>query len=168
MHILTISGSPRAESSNTELLQHLPQISSEHIFLHTDLPANLPLFTPPLDKAPWPESVLLLRQQVATADAVIFCTPEYIHNMPAVLKNCLEWLTSSGELMYKLVLAITYTPAPPRGEKAMQSLLWSLVALEARVASSLSLYQSELKVVNEKIEGDLDTIEMLTEALRLL
>lgn len=144
MHILTISGSPRAESSNTMLLQQLPQISPNHSFVHTDVLASLPLFTPALDRAPWPEPVLMLRQQVSSADAVIFCTPEYIHNIPAVLKNCLEWLTSSGELMHKKVLAMTYTPAPPRGDKAMQSLLWSLGALEARIVASLPLYQTEV------------------------
>jgi len=110
----------------------------------------------------------MLRQQVSSADAVIFCTPEYIHNIPAVLKNCLEWLTSSGELMHKKVLAMTYTPAPPRGEKAMQSLLWSLGALEARIIASLPLYQTEVQVVNKEIQGDIETIEMITEAFRLL
>lgn len=164
--ILTISGSSSLSSTNTDLLlalakkfQHIP-IQHQHLIL--------PLFSADNDQAPFPESVLAFRQAVAEADGLIISAPEYIHNIPAILKNALEWLTTSGELQAKRVLALTYTPHPPRGEKAMQSLLWSLQALEARVVGQLALYQTELKVENGELIGEEEVLEMVREAVGLL
>jgi len=117
------------------------------------------------DKAPFAKTVFEWRKAVKDADAVVIATPEYIHNIPALLKNALEWLTSSGELFEKHVLAITFTPHKPRGEKAMQALLNTLIALKARVVGQLDLYQNEVgfnedgKIVNDEI------IELLSVAI---
>jgi len=166
LKILSVSGSTRKESSNTKLL--------EAIHKHFGLKGNvysglleLPLFDPAIDVHPWPSSILAWRTAVRDADAVIISTPVYLFNFPAVLKNALEWLTTSGELDGKPLLAITYTPYPPRGEKAMQSLLWSLTALNARVVASLPLYKTELEINDlGELKGD-DSIELLEEALNL-
>ena len=104
------------------------------------------------------------------SDAVIITTPEYIHNLPALLKNALEWLTTSGELAQKRVLAMTFTPHSPRGEKAMQSLLWSLQALDANVVVQLPLYQNEIEFEFDKTEAIIENkeAEILMEAINLL
>ena len=102
------------------------------------------------------------------SDAVIICTPEYIHNLPALLKNALEWITKSGELVGKKVLALTFSPNPPRGEKAMQSLIWSLQALDARIVAQLPLYQNEMEFDEEGNLVENMQVEMLREAINLL
>jgi hypothetical protein len=43
----------------------------------------------------------------------------------------------------KPVLPITFTPQAPRGEKTMQSLTWTLQALDAKIVTQLPLYQQE-------------------------
>lgn len=129
---------------------------------------SLPLFQAEQDKHPWPKEVHQWRTAVANADALIISTPAYLYNLPAVLKNGLEWLTTSGELLQKPTLAITLTPHPPRGEKAMQSLLWSLQALEARVVGQLPLYLSEIIVENEQMELGKEIEELLRESILLL
>lgn len=144
MNILTISGSSRVDSSNIRLLNALSSLAPMHQFNYYSGIHQLPLFQAELDHSPWPAIVLEWREQVNEADALIICTPEYIHNLPASIKNALEWVTSSGELRGKRVLPITFTPHEPRGEKAMQSLLWSLQALDAQVVGQLSLYQNEV------------------------
>ena len=100
----------------------------------------------------------LLKTQVAEADAVITSTPEYRHNILAVLKNALEWMTESGELHEKSVLPITFTPAPPHGEYAMKSLLQSLNASKARIVAELSLYRNGFAFENEQISFSKRTI----------
>ncbi|MGB1317922.1 MAG: NADPH-dependent FMN reductase, partial [Flavobacteriales bacterium] len=109
-----------------------------------------------------------LRTKLANSDAVIISTPEYIHNIPAVLKNALEWITESGELHEKPVLAITFTPAAPRGEFAMKSLLQSLSALNAKVVAELPLYRNELPLANGSLNEQSEQYELLAEALTLL
>lgn len=166
MKILTISGSTREESSNSKLLSHLRSLSTKLDFQNTSLPKRLPIFQSQLDTNPLPSAVTHWRIQLSKVDGVIICIPEYIHNMPALIKNALEWITSSGELTGKKVLAITFTPQEPRGEKAMQSLLWSLKALDANVVASLPLYQSEISYSSSnEIEGE--GVELLKEALAL-
>jgi chromate reductase len=167
MNILTVSGSTREESSNTKLLLHLDdvELSERFIFQLSSLPQNLPLFQAQLDANPLPGNVVKWRNQLSNSDGLVICIPEYIHNMPALIKNALEWVTSSGELAGKKVLAITLTPHEPRGEKAMQSLLWSLKALDANVIVSLPLYQSEISYVSNEMKGE--GVELLKEALSL-
>lgn len=166
MKILTISGSARAESSNTELLSHLYSLSSQLIFTHTEVVNDLPLFKDDQAGSHIPSSVRTWRKMLAEAEGVIIYIPEYIYNVPAMIKNALEWATSSGEFAGKKVLAITFTPHEPRGEKAMQSLLWSLQALDANVIASLSLYKTEVSYTpNGEIIGV--GAELLKEALNL-
>ena len=88
--------------------------------------------------------------------------------MPALMKNALEWLASSGELAGKAVLPITFTPHPPRGEKAMQSLTWSLQALDTKVVTQLALYQKEIKFNDNGIVADEEVLGILKEAIDLL
>lgn len=168
MNILTISGSTRTDSANSKLLAALPSFVPNHSFSTFSQIAELPLFQAETDKHPWPKEVLQWRAVMQTVDALIISTPEYLHNLPALIKNALEWVTSSGELANKRVLAITFTPHPPRGEKAMQSLLWSLQALNANVIAQLPLYQNEIAFDNQ---GELiknEATEILKEAIDLL
>jgi len=167
--ILTISGSDRADSSNTLLLSSLHTLGlKDYHFNSVDI-GTLPMYRVSLDKNPLPQTAVSFRKLVAKADAVIISTPEYIHNIPARLKNALEWLTTSGELVHKTILPVTYTPSAPRGEKAMQSLIWSLTALEAKVVTSLSLYQNEISVdKNRNMVGNEIELNILKEAIKLL
>lgn len=168
MKILTVSGSASRSSANTGMLIALANLSEEHTFMQAELLTSLPVYSPELDVAPWPPVVLTWRLQVRAADAVIISTPAYLHNMPAVLKNALEWLTTSGELDGKRTLALTYTPHPPRGVEAMTSLLWSLKALNANIVAQCRLYQNELQLNSlTQLEGE-ESVTLLKECIQLL
>lgn len=169
MKVVTLSGSSRSNSSNTRLLAAIAKRFSKYEFQPYNALDQIPLFRAEDDKHPWPIEVVDFRKVVGSADAIIICTPEYIHNLPALLKNAMEWLASSGEFVGKPVLPITYTPNDPRGERAMQSMLWSLEALDARVVASMPLYQTELKVGdNLEINASEDVLEMLDAGVELL
>ncbi|MDZ8079584.1 MAG: NAD(P)H-dependent oxidoreductase [Nostoc sp. DcaGUA01] len=45
-------------------------------------------------------------------------TPEYAYGMPGVLKNALDWLVLSGELVNKPVATISASPSEFGGSKA--------------------------------------------------
>ncbi|NJB85594.1 NAD(P)H-dependent FMN reductase [Lewinella marina] len=164
---LTVSGSPHPDSANSRLLASLATLTSTPVRSATPLD-SLPIFQPARDQSPWPEPVINWRKDWAGAKAVIISTPAYLDNLPGVLKNALDWLTTSGVATGKPVLALTFCPHPPRGEHALQSLLWSLQALDCRVVAQLPCFQNE--VAFDEGGGILpgDTREMLTEALRLL
>ena len=164
--LLTVSGSARPDSANVRLLRALPTLFPERVIQHSTVPERLPLFTEPAQAQPTP-AVVAWRTQVRMAQGVVFCTPAYLHNLPALLKNALEWLTAGGELAGKPCLALTLTPHAPRGERAMRALVWSLQALDARVVAELPLYRDEVQLTEAGIAGE-DARAMLREAVGLL
>ena len=73
---------------------------------------ELPHFNPDLDEegAAAPAPVAALRALLIDADAVLISSPEYAHGVPGVLKNMLDWLVSTGELVDKPVALLNASP----------------------------------------------------------
>ncbi|MBP9152300.1 MAG: NAD(P)H-dependent oxidoreductase [Flavobacteriales bacterium] len=167
--ILAISGSASENSSNVALLHVIKNSfkDSYQVEVFEGL-QHFPLFSPQMQEAGVPDLVMRLRTKVAESDAIIISTPEYLHNIPAALKNALEWMTISGELADKPVLAISFTPAPPRGEHAMSSLLQSLKASKAKIVAELPLYRSQMVNREGNIQLNAEHKMLLVEALLLL
>lgn len=167
MQIIAISGSARPDSSNYKLLRAIAKHKPAWAVGISRLPEKLPLFRAQDDSNPLPATVIAWRNALAAADGLIISSPEYAHNIPAMVKNALEWLVSSGELSDKRVLPIILTPHAPRGEKAMQSLCWTLKSMNARILAQLPLYQDQIEW-NENsqiIPGE--SLDMLDAALNL-
>jgi NAD(P)H-dependent FMN reductase len=166
MKIVTLCGSARPDSSNRKLLTILEDLWPEVEFTHANI-HELPLFADLPDRV-IPAVINEFKGLVAGAGAVVVTTPEYAHNLPAALKNALEWLVAGGELAATPTLAITLTPHPPRGEKAMTSLVWTLRALDARVVAELPLFRDDLSYTSTGKLADCAAREMLMGAYELL
>jgi chromate reductase, NAD(P)H dehydrogenase (quinone) len=169
MNILAISGSASLHSSNAAFLHALASILTKRfkIEVYQGL-RDLPLFRPEDLEGALPEKVVALKSKINQSDAVVICTPEYTHNIPAVLKNGLEWITASGELERKRVIALTFTPHEPRGKWAMESLLNSLQTMNAIILVQMPLYRNEVMIKGQEILLSDDYIYMLEEAFSLL
>lgn len=169
MRILAISGSASEKSSNTELLAAIQSSFSDDYDIEIfDRLRNFPLFRPEDLKNSIPKLIQVFKQKIVEADAIIICTPEYTHNIPAALKNAIEWITASGELDNKKVLPITFTPLEPRGEFAMQSLLNSLKTMNAGIVTQMPLYKSEVDISEKGIELTDEYRFLIGEGLKLL
>ena len=132
--ILAISGSLRSISSNTNILQGLINLAPEDTMIEIyEGIGNLPHFNPEIDDERELLSVQDWRSQLKQANAVIFCTPEYAHGVPGVLKNALDWIVSSSEFMYKPTAVISASPSPDGGEKANASLVQTLKMMMADI-----------------------------------
>jgi len=169
MRILAISGSASNKSSNTELLNAVREYFSKeyNIEVFNQL-REFPLFRPEDLEKEIPKLIQEFKQKIVGADAIIICTPEYTHNIPAVLKNAIEWITASGELADKKVLPITFTPHEPRGEYAMQSLLNSLKTMNANVVTQMPLYKTEIEFNDHGIQLNDEYRFLIGEGLKLL
>ena len=92
MKVLGISGSLRSGSHNTRLLgaaaEHLPQGVELEVW---DGLRAVPPYDEDADREPAPAPVAALRDAIASADAVLFATPEYNGSVPGQLKNALDW-----------------------------------------------------------------------------
>ena len=117
--VLLISGSLRAESTNAAALRTAAALAEDGVeTVLYDGMAGLPHFNPDDDAegaTPHP-AVAELREHIAHADAILFCTPEYAGALPGALKNLLEWTIGDGGTYGKPVAWINVSgPAAPTG-----------------------------------------------------
>jgi NAD(P)H-dependent FMN reductase len=140
--ILLVTGSTRSGSTNTAALRTVqamaaapetaapgttapattaaPQTAAVTAVLYEEM-AGLPAFNPDDDHEPLPTAVARLRQEIAAADAVVFCTPEYAGGLPGSFKNLLDWTVGGGEI-YRKPVAWINVAAEGRGNGAQESL----------------------------------------------
>ena len=142
MRILGLSGSLRAASSNTAVLQGMitPDLPNLEFELFSQL-SELPHFNPDLDVEPEPSPVQNFRSELRRPQAVVISTPEYAHSLPGPLKNALDWIVRSGELYEKPVAIVNPSP---RSAYAQAALVEVLRAMGAKVIdeAAVTLYPS--------------------------
>jgi len=162
LRILAINGSTLADSSNKRLLEYL----KDHHFKEDDFRIysaidKLPHFSPSLDKEPLPEAIVEFRRAMEEADAVIFCSPEYVFSLPGSFKNALDWLVSTVLLSDKPGAMII---AAASGKKAFEQLELILNTLQVRMPPGTQLLVSgikgkidaEGKITDEKLTNGLN------------
>jgi chromate reductase, NAD(P)H dehydrogenase (quinone) len=137
IRVLAISGSLRRASSNSALVTASVHVAPDdvHVSLFHGL-AELPPFNPDYDSEDTPETVTCFRAKLRTCDAVLISSPEYAHGIPGVLKNALDWLVGSGELVDKPIALIN---ASPRATRAWAALAETLSVMSARVILDASI-----------------------------
>lgn len=139
MKILTISGSLRARSSNTELLRAVQLVAEPWwTFDHYDGLASLPHFNPDddLEGATPPEPVRDLRARIAAADALLICSPEYAHGVSGSMKNALDWMVSDAAMIGKPIGLLN---ASARSTFAHPQLAETLRTMSATVVDGASI-----------------------------
>jgi chromate reductase len=141
--ILAISGSTRKASSNLFLIKAIADLAAEIFTVNIfEGLSDLPHFNPDLDNENVPVQVINFRRQIREADGILICTPEYAFGVPGTLKNAIDWTVSSMEFSNKPVALIT---ASLSGEKAHQSLLGTLLVIEAKMSADTQLLVNFIK-----------------------
>ncbi len=109
--IAVFVGSLRKESFNRRLAYAVEKLApSDFSFEHVRID-DLPLYNQDYD-ADYPAVYQRLKQQVSSADALLFVTPEYNRATPGVLKNALDigsrpWGTNSFAGLHAGVIGIS-------------------------------------------------------------
>ena len=123
----------------------------------------IPAFDPGLDNDSPPAAVAELRRQLAEANAIVICTPEYAYGIPGALKNTLDWTVSSASFSGKLTALIT---ASTGGETAHAALIKVLGAIDADLIKGATLLISFIRSKMDS-EGNIKD-EETAEKLRLV
>jgi NAD(P)H-dependent FMN reductase len=126
LHLLLISGSLRAGSTNTAFLRTVEQLAPDgfDVVLYDGLD-GLPHFDPEMDRDPLPSPVASLRAAIRAADALLLCTPEYAGALPGSFKNLLDWIIGDdreGSIYRKPVAWINVSGRPNGAADAHESL----------------------------------------------
>lgn len=131
--VLAISGSLRAASTNTALLRACMLLAPPDMRLvlaeGIDL---LPHFNADLDTETPPAAVIKWRAQIGSADALLIASPEYARGVPGTIKNALDWLAGSADIVDKPVALIN---GSPRATIAQESLAVTLGTVSAKVVA---------------------------------
>jgi NAD(P)H-dependent FMN reductase len=119
LQLLLISGSLRAGSTNTAVLETARAVAPGGLatVLYGGM-GGLPHFNPDDDREGEAvhAAVAELRAQVGAADALLVCTPEYAGALPGAMKNLLEWTVGDAGTYRKPVAWINASgPAAPTG-----------------------------------------------------
>jgi NAD(P)H-dependent FMN reductase len=135
-HLLAISGSLRAASSNASILRAAELLMPAGVALeHYDDLGRLPHFNPDLEER-LPTEVVGLRERVDRAAGLVISCPEYARGIPGSFKNALDWLVGSLTFPGKRVMLINTSA---RASAAQAALRLVLTTMSARIIEEASI-----------------------------
>ena len=87
--IAILVGSLREGSINRKIARSICALRGDNLECSMVDIGDLPLFNQDLEANP-PEQWVRFRERIASADGILFCTPEYNRGVPGVLKNAID------------------------------------------------------------------------------
>jgi len=127
--IFVINGSASHHSSNQKLIELFAELTNDLFNLRVFSGLKLlPHFDPQLSIDNTPKAILDFRQEIATADGVLICTPEYVFSIPSGLKNAIEWCVSTTVFSQKPTGLITASANGEKGHLELQMIMETLMA----------------------------------------
>ena len=92
--LIGISGSLRRGSFNSALLRAASELmpKGDRMIIHSI--GGIPLYDGDVEAADGiPETVIVLKDAIASSDGLLLVTPEYNNSIPGVFKNAIDWLS---------------------------------------------------------------------------
>lgn len=151
MKILAISGSGRANSTNTAMLRAVADIArpAHDIYVFSGI-ADLPVFSPDLEVEPLPVEVQNFVDLISESECLIISSPEYVRAIPGGLKNAIDWLVSRDDIITK---PIALMHASHRGDDMLEQLRLVLSTVSPQFSSDLFLRFEFMKLSPEEISA---------------
>lgn len=186
VRILGVCGSLRAGSVNAAILRGAARLASAitvqparavdfvlasaldqlpHFNADEDFPDTAPRSDNARESHP---AIARWRGELALADAVLIVTPEYAHGYPGTLKNALDWIVGSGQLVEKPTALIVGSPGHLGGFRAQSTLLQVLLAMNVKVVATRNFAAIRSKLDPEGELFDEPTLAELQHVLASL
>lgn len=128
MLILALSGSLRALSLNTAMLEAARQCQPDGVVITPEEAlCRLPLSSPGLDDH-LPPDVIAFRKRVAAADGLLIACPDDAGGIPGAFKNALDWLVGCPDFNARPVALINVALQAEHAEAALRRVLATLSA----------------------------------------
>lgn len=156
MKILAISGSGRANSTNTAMLRAVADIArpAHNISIFSGI-ASLPIFSPDLETGKLPIEVQSFVDLINESDCLIISSPEYVRAIPGGLKNAIDWLVSRDEIVNK---PIALMHASHRGDDMLGQLRLVLSTVSQQFSQDLFLSFKLMKMSPEEISNHMEVV----------
>src|ERR1051326_1185718 len=123
LRVLGISGSLRAASHNTALLECLPALAPPSLRIERfEGAGDIPMYNQDLERDGVPPAARRLREAVAAADGLIICTPEDNHAIPGTTKNLIDWASrpvATAALTGRCAVVLVASTGRTSGQRAL-------------------------------------------------
>ena len=135
--LLGMSGSLRTGSYSNAILATLRETFAGRADLHLYDLAPIPLYNQDFEGDKRPPVVKKLLADIAAADGLVFCAPEFNHSIPGVLKNAIDWASRpafQSVLAHKPVAIMATSRGPLGGARCLEHMKVALDSCLSRVA----------------------------------
>tara|TARA_B100001142_G_scaffold143831_1_gene144921 strand:- start:9 stop:548 length:540 start_codon:yes stop_codon:yes gene_type:complete len=165
MKISGICGSLRKNSWNNILLKIVLNKIAKNKKINTEIinVSNFPLYNADIESVKTPEDVIQAKSKIKKSDLIIFSSPAYNGSYSGVMKNIVDWLSRSPQVLPgKNALVIGCTPGMSGTLLGYTHLNQLLFGLGVNVLSQPRILVSS---INKKLDTDGNLID---EDLELL
>ncbi|UJP05363.1 MAG: NAD(P)H-dependent oxidoreductase [Nitrosomonas sp.] len=180
VNVLGISGSLRQGSYNTAALREAVQLAPDGMHITLADISEIPLYNEDIYAKGFPSAVECLREQIRSADALLFVTPEYNYSIPGVLKNAIDWVSRPPEQPFSGKPAALMGASPGRfgTVRAQYHLRQSMIFLDVKllnqpevmIGNAQNVFDQQGKLIDavsrEHIRGLLNALYQWTLLLR--
>ena len=176
--LIAMSGSLRTGSYSNAVLETLREkfVGKADIRLY-DL-APIPLYNQDFEGDKRPPIVKQLLADIAEADGLIMCAPEFNHSIPGVLKNAIDWASRpafQSVLAYKNVAIMATSRGPLGGARCLEHMRVALDSCLSRIALAreVIITAAETKIKDGRLVDEMSlgfasgAIEALLDEIRL-
>src|SRR5262249_7561059 len=137
VHLIGMSGSLRTGSYSNAVLETLREKFAGRADLQLYDLAPIPLYNQDFEGEKRPSIVKKLLADIAEADGLVLCAPEFNHSIPAVLKNATGWASRpafQSVLAYKHVAIMATSRGPLGGARCLEHMRVALDSCLSRIA----------------------------------
>jgi chromate reductase len=173
-----MSGSLRAGSYSNAILETLREKFAGRAELQLYDLAPIPLYNQDFEGDKRPPAVKRMLADIAEADGLVLCAPEFNHSIPGVLKNAIDWASRpsfQSVLAYKHVAIMATSRGPLGGARCLEHMKVALDSCLARVtlAREVIITATESKVIDGRLTDETSlgfacgAVEALLSEIRL-
>jgi len=137
IRLVGMSGSLRTGSYSNAVLETLREKFAGRADLVVYDLAPIPLYNQDFEGDKRPPAVKKLLADIAAADGLVLCAPEFNHSIPGVLKNAIDWASRpafQSVLAYKPVAIMATSQGPLGGARCLEHMRVALDSCLSRIA----------------------------------
>src|SRR5260221_14724337 len=135
--LIAMSGSLRTGSFSNAILETMREKFAGRAEIQLYDLAPIPLYNQDFEGDKRPPVVKQMLADIAEADGMVLCAPEFNHSIPGVLKNAIDWASRpafTSVMAYKPVAIMATSRGPLGGARCLEHMKGALDSMMSRIA----------------------------------
>ena len=159
IRLIGMSGSLRTGSYSNAVLETLRDKFAGRAELRIYDLSPIPLYNQDFEGDKRPPLVKQMLADIADADGLVLCAPEFNHSIPGVLKNAIDWASRpafQSVLAYKPIALMATSRGPLGGARCLEHMRVALDSCLSRIALAREVIvtAAESKITNGRLTDE--------------